>query len=316
MNKKEICEILQNYINEADATVDLSIPENAGESEAFYYRTAIRLKNAVDLYRKDSCFKNDFLLALRDFLLVYESGLRINGVDISDDNDYAIKRNSTNGEYFCSFQFPGGVTDSFAESAFMRKISVERAGIYDYNLMTDSLIYRMTGYRYFKTMSQKLAFYGALNTPDGYTTLVSLPTGGGKSLITQMLAYQTDGLTIVVVPTVSLSDDQLIAAKQTIKSENIDDEVFAYRSGVEIAPILASIQKHTARLLFISPEALMNNSAFEDVMKMANKQHYLKNIIVDEAHIVVDWGASFRVDYQCLDAHQLSVENSFTLCNF
>ena len=302
MNKKEICEIIQKYINEEDAVIDLSIPVNADELEAFYYRTAKRLKNAVDLYRKDGCFKNDFLIALRDSLLVFELGLRIKSFEISDDNDYAIKKNNTTGEYFCSFQFPEGVADSFAESAFMRNMCAERAGNNDYNLMTDSLIYKMTGYRYFKTMSQKLAFYGALNTPDGYTTLVSLPTGGGKSLITQMLAYQSDGLTIVVVPTVSLADDQLIAAKQTIKSENIDNEVFSYRSGLEIAPILASIQKHTARLLFISPEALMNNAAFEDVMKAANKQHYLKNIIVDEAHIVVDWGASFRVDYQCLEA--------------
>lgn len=46
----------------------------------------------------------------------------------------------------------------------------------------------------------------------------------------------------------------------------------------------------------------MNNQAFESVLKVANKQHYIKNIVIDEAHIVVDWGASFRVDYQCLEA--------------
>ena len=46
----------------------------------------------------------------------------------------------------------------------------------------------------------------------------------------------------------------------------------------------------------------MNNHAFESVLKVANKQHYIKNIVIDEAHIVVDWGASFRVDYQCLEA--------------
>lgn len=62
-------------------------------------------------------------------------------------------------------------------------------------------------------MDQKLAVYGALNTPDGYTTLVSLPTGGGKSLITQTLSYQKDGLTIIIVPTVSLAIDQVRVAK-------------------------------------------------------------------------------------------------------
>lgn len=93
-----------------------------------------------------------------------------------------------------------------------------------------------------------------MRTPDGYTTLVSLPTGGGKSLITQMLGYQTEGLTIVVVPTVSLADDQILAAKQIIKRKTVDQEVFSYKSGVQVAPIINAIQNRTARLLFISPE--------------------------------------------------------------
>lgn len=37
----------------------------------------------------------------------------------------------------------------------------------------------------------------------------------------------------------------------------------------------------------------MNNQAFDNIIKVANKQHYMKNIVIDEAHIVVDWGASF-----------------------
>ena len=184
----------------------------------------------------------------------------------------------------------------------MRNLVIEDFRKKDYNLTTDSLIYSVTGFKQFKTMSQKMAVYGALNTPGGYTTLVSLPTGGGKSLITQMMAYQSDGLTVVVVPTISLADDQLIAAKQVIKRNTVEQEIFSYRSGVQIKPILNAIQNRTARLLFISPEALMNNQAFDSIIKVANKQHYMKNIVIDEAHIVVDWGASFRVDYQCLEA--------------
>lgn len=91
-----------------------------------------------------------------------------------------------------------------------------------------------------------------------------------------MLGYQTEGLTIVVVPTVSLADDQILAAKQIIKSKTVDQEVFSYKSGVQVPPIINAIQNRTARLLFISPEALMNNQAFESVLKVANKQHYIK----------------------------------------
>lgn len=52
------------------------------------------------------------------------------------------------------------------------------------------MILNLTGYSKFKSLGQKLAVYGALNTPEGFTTLVSLPTGGGKSLITQTIAFQ------------------------------------------------------------------------------------------------------------------------------
>lgn len=301
MNRIDICKIIEDYINGVVKELIIDMPDGVDEFDSFLYRTVIRLGKAFDLYTKNGDFLNDFLLALRDYLLVFETGIKIETISIPDNNEYAIKKNDSTGKYYCSFQFPDGVIDSFAENAFMRGVSNTSSKVVSYNLMTDTNIYKRTGYKYFKSMSQKLAVYGALNTPLGYTTLVSLPTGGGKSLITQMLAYQSEGLTIVVVPTVSLADDQLIAAKR-IKSENIDEEVFSYRSGVEVAPILSAIQKCTARLLFISPEALMNNPAFENVINTANKQHYLKNIVIDEAHIVVDWGASFRVDYQCLEA--------------
>ncbi len=37
-------------------------------------------------------------------------------------------------------------------------------------------IYRLTGFQRFKSIRQKLAVNGALNMPEGYTALVSLPT--------------------------------------------------------------------------------------------------------------------------------------------
>ena len=36
----------------------------------------------------------------------------------------------------------------------------------------------------------------------------------------------------------------------------------------------------------------------------ANSTGYLKNLIIDEAHIVIEWGSAFRKDFQCLDAFQ------------
>ena len=71
---------------------------------------------------------------------------------------------------------------------------------------------------------------------------------------------------------------------------------------VDVGPILQAIKNQQAKMLFISPEAVINNPGFTAVVKEANTSRYLKNIIIDEAHIVVDWGASFRIDYQCLES--------------
>ena len=158
----------------------------------------------------------------------------------------------------------------------------------------------MTGFKEFKSIEQKLCVYGALNTPETYTTLVSMPTGGGKSLVTQAISYEKTGLSIVVVPTVSLAIDQERVAKKNIRISQ-DGEIFCYYSGSKnIEKISNAIKNQTAKLLFISPEALIKNEHFKELISYANSLRYIKNIIIDEAHIVVAWGDFFRVDYQCL----------------
>ena len=188
MMKNDIIEWMQDYLN--GNTDNLIFENEVGTDplQAFYYRTAKRLKVAYKLQNSDCKYWNDFLVAFRDFLLVFETGLSLNSVEIPTDNPFAIRKNKETGEYYSTFQFPEGVTREFAEQAFMRNVPSNSGRKDSGNLVTDSLIYEITGFTHFKSMSQKLAVYGALNTPDGYTTLVSLPTGGGKSLITQTLA--------------------------------------------------------------------------------------------------------------------------------
>ena len=104
----------------------------------------------------------------------------------------------------------------------------------------------------------------------------------------------------MIVPTVSLAIDQERVAKRNVKS-SADNEIFYYYSGCKkLGEISEAIRNQTAKLLFISPEALIKNEQFQGLVNQANASRYLKNIIVDEAHIVVAWGDFFRVDYQCL----------------
>ncbi len=302
MNEQEKIEnLVQDCLNGRSTIeeIDYISPKNAVDRYKLY--CVKRLIHVWEKFQDDAKYQNDFLMALRDYLLVFDTQIYLNDALIPE-NRFGIVKDLQSGKFFCSFQFPNYINSQFAKEAFLQNWETPRVRDNHFDLLTDPQIYKTTGYTRFKSIAQKLAVYGALNTPDGYTTLVSLPTGGGKSLITQTVSYQKSGLTVIVMPTVSLAIDQVRSAKKTIKTDNPSIEIFAYYGGVNPAPILSAIQNKTARMLFISPESLISNQEFRTVIQEANRTRYLKNIIIDEAHIVVDWGASFRVDYQCLES--------------
>ena len=107
------------------------------------------------------------------------------------------------------------------------------------------------------------------------------------------MAYQKkDGLTITVVPTVSLAMDQVRVAKDNIRVSS-KSEIVCYYSDLaneEKRSIIDRIKNRKLRLLFISPEALIKNEVFKQVIEAANDVGYLRNLIIDEAHIVIEWG--------------------------
>ncbi|NYB74954.1 ATP-dependent DNA helicase RecQ [Sedimentibacter hydroxybenzoicus DSM 7310] len=301
MNKDSITCLVSQYLNNEINSIQIDFESGTNSREEFYLKTVKRLTRAYELYLEKSVYKDDYLLALRDYLLTFDTAIKFKKDCFLDDNEYGIAFDEIDQKYFASFQLPSYVNEKFVNEAFIRTVSEQHVAP-DSNLLTDPMIYAMTGYTHFKSLDQKLAVYGALNTPEGYTTLVSLPTGGGKSLVTQTISYQKDRLTIVIVPTVSLAIDQVRVTKQVIKRDDNDNEIFSYSSGMNAGPILKAIKDKKAKVLFISPEALLENPSFAEAIKEANKCRYLNNIIIDEAHIVVDWGATFRVDYQCLES--------------
>lgn len=272
--------------------------------DKYKYNTVIRLLIYWEKYLNKKITKLDFLLALRNYLLVFKISMNeIGNFDEEDYKDVAIKKDSEN-KIFCVIDTPKYMDSKILEQGFMKNIKVEKVLSNKYILNVSPFITKLTGFEEFKSIEQKLAVTGALNTPNGYTTLVALQTGGGKSLITQSIAYQNGiGLTIVVVPTVSLAIDQVRAAQRNILHDT-NDEIQCYYSGIikeRKNKIFSDIKAKKLKLLFISPEALIKNKMFKDIVKEANDTKYLRNIVIDEAHIVIEWGSFFRVDYQCLE---------------
>lgn len=301
MIKGQIEECIQKILNnELGAISTNNCPR--GGIEKYRYMTAYRLSKYLNLYRTHRISLDDFLVSLRNYLLVFQTSVSLpEDIDITD-NPYGLR---VDAEGFCyaTLNLPDYLNADIIKQGFMEGY-VEPEKNEKYFLGVTPNIYRLTGFVKFKSIRQKLAVNGALNMPEGYTALVSLPTGGGKSLITQTMAYQkSDGLTITVVPTVSLAMDQVRVAKDNIKVA-LESEIACYYSDLaseDKRSIIDRIKNRKLRLLFISPEALIKNEVFKQVIETANDVGYLRNIIIDEAHIVIEWGNFFRVDYQCLE---------------
>lgn len=162
----------------------------------------------------------------------------------------------------------------------------------------DAILAKHTDFRAYRSFEQKVAVHTALSLPEGHTLLISLPTGGGKSLVTQLLASVSCGLTIVIVPTVALALDQFHAAQRNLKDS---EGIYCYRgeqSEAERITIIQALKEKKARILFTSPEAILKNPELHRILDNASENNYLKNVVVDEAHVVPDWGVFFRPDFQ------------------
>jgi hypothetical protein len=140
-------------------------------------------------------------------------------------------------------------------------------------------------------------------SPPGCLRLVVLPTGSGKSLVGLSVALagpaKAGGLTIVVVPTIALAFDQMEQARKHSPEAAID----AWRSGLDPSvsgAIRERVRSGQQRVLYVSPESLVGKLR-KDITESASRG-YLSALIIDEAHLVTQWGASFRPEFQTLAA--------------
>lgn len=259
---------------------------------------ALRLIQSWKLYNDNEQYKVDFELALRDYLLLVKKPIFIPSYVISDLGS-KIGLFLNDNMVWCRQIYP-----TYFNYKFANRCS-EYQTIYQMTypkcfLNTSNLIRKATNFKTYKSEEQKLCVSGALNYPEGYTVLVSMSTGGGKSLITQSLACQYEqGLTIVVVPTISLMMDQFKNAKNILNLST--DEITFYHSKCNFNEFMNLLDKKNLKLLFISPETIIKNNSLKKKLFQFSKEKYIKNIVIDEAHIIFEWGDSFRLDFQCLD---------------
>lgn len=94
----------------------------------------------------------------------------------------------------------------------------------------------------------------------GHDVLALIPTGGGKSLTFQLPASIEDGVTIVIMPLISLIEDNYSYAKQ------VGIPAAVLTSEKSMRTITHSILKGETKLIYLTPEKFERSEDVTDML--------------------------------------------------
>ncbi|MFI5612591.1 RecQ family ATP-dependent DNA helicase [Amycolatopsis sp. NPDC051903] len=127
-------------------------------------------------------------------------------------------------------------------------------------------------------------------------TLAVLPTGSGKSAIYQVAGLAFGGLTLVISPLIALQRDQRRSlAGRPYGAREIQAELLNSTQKVhERRETVEKLAKGELDFLYIGPEQLTNPETRDAIR---NGARAVTLFVVDEAHLVSEWGQEFRPEY-------------------
>lgn len=180
--------------------------------------------------------------------------------------------------------------------------SVNKRNVSYYNTLLEELF----GYQSFR--EGQIAALQQILSPPKNNPLIILPTGYGKSLIYQFIAFIQPCITIVVSPTEQLIHDQIenlrdlsvnristvtrdiAISNYYAKSCKLNNIKFYHDSGFAF----------NSTLNYCTPTTLQSESVLE-LLEIAESNDLLSFIAIDECHQMSIWGHKFEADYFILN---------------
>src|SRR5690348_4479652 len=153
--------------------------------------------------------------------------------------------------------------------------------------------------RTYSCEGQREAVRAILSVPEGATVAVNLPTGAGKSLcahLPALLKSQRSGISVMIVPTTALAIDQERSLQHLVNHH------MAYVGGQSASEdrrrkdIRSRVRDGRQRIVFTSPEGILGS--LRPALYEATRKGLLRALVVDEAHMVEQWGDEFRSGFQ------------------
>lgn len=165
----------------------------------------------------------------------------------------------------------------------------------------------------YQGLGQQAAVRTVLTSPADSTLIINLPTGSGKTLIIHALALfaRAEKLILVVVPTVGLALEQGARASEVLNQAGLcHGGAYALHGGqseVESERVLERVRSGHQRILFCSPESVLGK--LRPTLFRLAEQEQLEAMVVDEAHMIDQWGAEFRPEFHLLAPIFRSLKN-------
>lgn len=139
------------------------------------------------------------------------------------------------------------------------------------------------------------------------SVLSLMPTGSGKSLTYQLMAFAQpkEQLVLVVSPLIALMQDQVNKARDLGLQAACINSALSFD---EKQKVLKNLSEKKYQLLLVTPERFKKSDFLEALSKVK-----VSLFVVDEAHCVSLWGHDFRPDYAKLNTFRKNLGSPIVL---